>query len=254
MSARRFHLHLHQFFCESLRDPGSEAAFMRAARYRALDRFDGLLFAEVFQMETDPQFFGHDRRVRVHGPEIVFAHRKEHPHPRQRIQRLAQLLKEVPALLPTLRIGRKQLFELIENGDEGLRQSILVERMLTLLKHLAHTLFTDLLNFRCWRQPPYERVKDVDILDLRSRESRGRRSLHSSDRQDLKFLVVEKVPKLCVDERRLSRPGLGVKQDFRVRDNQGEQLVAFAIPPKEERGVFPFERTWSDEGLRLGVH
>src|SRR6476646_148229 len=121
-------------------------------------------------METHPEFLRHDGRVLIDRSDIIFAHCKQSAYSRVSVQRVAHLNKKIASLLPTFRVGSKQLFELVENCDTRLGQSLFVNRLLTALQEFTQGHSNKLLSTGYFGRPLYERIENIDVRDLGTRK------------------------------------------------------------------------------------
>src|SRR5207247_10728766 len=130
-SAGCFPLLLHQFSCQRLCDVVPEVTDLLASGQRTFDGFYRLWLTEVLQMKAHAEFLRHDRGVLIDRGDIIFAHGKQRPNLWEGIKRVAHLQKEPTPLMQTIRVGSKQIFNLIENFNARLGKSFVVYRLIT---------------------------------------------------------------------------------------------------------------------------
>jgi hypothetical protein len=68
-------------------------------------------------VHTWPQFFREQLGERLQLSDVLLAHNEDHLHRWQVVQGLRKLIEKRPSFLPSMLIGRKEFFELIQDHD-----------------------------------------------------------------------------------------------------------------------------------------
>ena len=214
------------------------------------DRLEGRLAAHALEVVADAQLLREDRGIRVELGQVVFPDDEEHPQPGVGLQRLAQLPDEFLPVLPAFGIKGKELLELIE--DDDLR--LLPGGARTRAEELGKACLGKFPRIDPRLHPAQEGVEGVEVPDLLPADVVRDQTAHSRHRENCQLPACQKGDQPGVDEGGLAGAGLGIDEDDAVGDDEGFQLVGFALPSEEKVLVLCLKGAWPHVGLELGGH